>query len=1023
MPLSFSVPDVTASDAEQLLLATFGVRGTCLPLEGERDRNFLVRASDDARFVFKVCNAGEDHAFVELQCAVLQHLRSMLHGVETPHTITTASGDATVVVPIHGVPHILRLLSWIDGKPLATTRPQSPHLLHSLGAALGEVSRSLRDFSHPAARRTFKWDLPHAGWVLDEVHHIDDVARRARITRHMHDFADRILPSLRTTRTSIIHGDANDWNVLTRCVAGEPDARVVGLIDFGDLVESHTVCELAVALAYAMMDKPDPLSAAADVVSGFHAEYPLTDGELALLLPLVRTRLSVTVTNAALQRVAQPGNHYLSVSEQGAWTLLDKLDTVNERYAHYRLRHACGLAAVPASAVVAEWLTSHRSLMSPIVEVPLDTPIVPVLDLSVGSDELGTLDEWRDVDRFTQRLFDELRHTGAPAAIGRYDEVRALYTSDAFSVPGNDGPEYRAVHIGLDVFLQAGAPVFAPLAGRVHSRRDNAASLDYGPTIILEHVVDDGRITFYTLYGHLSRASLEHLRPGQEVSAGAQIATLGDQRENGGWPPHLHFQIICDLLGREGEFPGVARARERDLWLSVSPDPALMVALPSTARAPRATDIVTLLARRRAHMGPSLSISYRHPMHMVRGVMQYLVSIDGRRYLDAVNNVPHVGHSHPHVVRAGARRMATLNTNTRYLHDDLVRYAERLTATLPETLSVCYFVCSGSEANEVALRLAAAHTGERDVVVVDAGYHGNTSTLVDVSSYKFDGPGGAGAPPWVHKVPMPDTYRGPFGKDDPKAGWKYAQGVRDAVGNVLRAGRRPRAFLAESILSCGGQIVLPDGYLAEAYRHVRDAGGVCIADEVQVGFGRVGTHFWAFETQGVVPDIVTMGKPIGNGHPMAAVVTTPDIAASFANGMEFFSTFGGNPVSCAIGLAVLDVVESEGLQAHALRVGDHLIKRLAALMTRFPLVGDVRGLGLFLGVEMVNDRAHKGPATRQAWYVANRMKDGGVLMSTDGPFNNVLKIKPPMCFTLQDADFLVETMARVLTEDGAQPAP
>jgi 4-aminobutyrate aminotransferase-like enzyme len=399
--------------------------------------------------------------------------------------------------------------------------------------------------------------------------------------------------------------------------------------------------------------------------------------------------------------------------------------------------------------------------------------------------------------------------------------------------------------------------------------------------------------------------------------------------------------------------------------------------------------------------------------------MQYLIDADGRRYLDAVNNVAHVGHAHPDVVRAGQRQMAVLNTNTRYLHRYLVEYAEQLVSTLPEPLRVCFLVCSGSEANELALRLARAHTGERDMVVVEAGYHGNTSSLVEVSPYKFDGPGGSGAPPWVQKAPLPDTYRGPFRRDDPEAGLKYAQAAREAVGRIRQTGRRPAALLCESVLSCGGQIVLPPGYLAEAYRHVRAAGGVCIADEVQVGFGRVGTHFWAFQTQGVVPDIVTMGKPIGNGHPLGAVVTTPEIAARFANGMEYFNTFGGNPVSCAIGLAVLDVVRREGLQARALHVGEHLMRGLAGLMQRHPLVGDVRGLGLFIGVELVLDRDERTPATRQAAYVANRMRDCGVLMSTDGPDNNVLKIKPPLCIEERDADFLVETLDRVLSEDPA----
>jgi 4-aminobutyrate aminotransferase-like enzyme len=372
---------------------------------------------------------------------------------------------------------------------------------------------------------------------------------------------------------------------------------------------------------------------------------------------------------------------------------------------------------------------------------------------------------------------------------------------------------------------------------------------------------------------------------------------------------------------------------------------------------------------------------------------------------------------HPVVVRAGQRQMAVLNTYTRFLHELAVRYAERLWATLPSPLSVCYFVNSGSEANELAIRLARAYTGRRDLVVVDGAYHGNTTTLVDVSPYKHDGPGGAGAPGWVHKVPMPDTYRGRYRGDDPRPGERYAAFVADAITRIRGRGTQLAGFLSESMLSSAGQIVLPDGFLAAAYGHVRRAGGVCIADEVQAGFGRVGTHFWAFETQDVVPDIVTLGKPIGNGHPLGAVITTPDIAAAFANGMEYFNTFGGNPVSCAIGLAVLNVIADEGLQANAHRVGGHLLTRLRDLANRRPLIGDVRGLGLFLGVELVRDRTTLEPAGEEAGYVANRMRERGVLVSTDGPLHHVLKIKPPLVFTMQDADQLVATLDQVLAED------
>jgi 4-aminobutyrate aminotransferase-like enzyme len=419
---------------------------------------------------------------------------------------------------------------------------------------------------------------------------------------------------------------------------------------------------------------------------------------------------------------------------------------------------------------------------------------------------------------------------------------------------------------------------------------------------------------------------------------------------------------------------------------------------------------------RSRNFGRNLSISYRKPLHIVRGCMQYLYDDAGHAYLDAVNNVPHVGHCHPRVVRAAQQQIGVLNTNTRYLHENIVRYAERLCATLPEPLRVCYFVCSGSEANDLALRLARTHTRRQDVIVVDGAYHGNLTSLIEISPYKFDGPGGAGAPPHIHKVPTPDPYRGRYRAGVQNAGSLYAGHVRQAIEAMQLNGKGPAAFIAESALSCAGQIFLPEGYLGEAYRHVREAEGVCIADEVQVGFGRVGSHFWAFETQGVVPDIVTMGKPIGNGHPLAAVVTTPEIAASFANGMEYFNTYGGNPVSCAVGLAVLDVLESEGLQARAAGIGFHLKRGLSQLKDQYPLIGDVRGEGLFLGIELVLDRETLEPAPQHAAYVAERMKDLGILISTDGPLHNVLKIKPPLVFSAENADFFVATLARVLSE-------
>lgn len=406
------------------------------------------------------------------------------------------------------------------------------------------------------------------------------------------------------------------------------------------------------------------------------------------------------------------------------------------------------------------------------------------------------------------------------------------------------------------------------------------------------------------------------------------------------------------------------------------------------------TRIDSLMGLRRRLLGGNLSVAYREPLHIVRGYKQYLYDDEGRRYLDAYNNVAHVGHCHPEVVAAGQRQMEILNTNTRYLGDLILQYAEKLTATLPESLSVCYFVNSGSEANELAIRLARAHTKARDLIVLDHAYHGNTTTLIDISPYKHDGRGGEGAPPWVHKAKLP-------------ASAEDAQHVMDIVEKV----NAPLCgFIAETMPSVAGQIVLPDGYLNTVYDLVRGAGGVCIADEVQTGFGRIGTHFYAFEKYGVVPDIVVLGKPIGNGHPIGAVITTRAIADSFDNGMEFFSTFGGNNVSCAIGLKVLEVVQEENLQGHALNVGNHLLAGLHELHPRHEVIREIRGSGFFLGVELAHDASD----------VVNQMREHGILMGTEGPLHNVIKIRPPMPFSLEDADRVIEMLDEVFSRKGAK---
>ncbi len=986
-------------------------------LPSDHDQNFYLEEPSGRAFVLKISGAAEEEEVLDFQNQALLLLATR-HSPLAPFPQPLATRNSQLITRIdkNGRSFFVRLLTYLPGVPLADVKPHTAELLAQAGRFLAQVDVTLLDFNHPAMQRDLQWDMQHAARTIgDYAHYIAAPEKRTLIALFLDRFKQSVAPRITDLRHSVIQNDGNDYNLLISPGKKEP-RQVVGMIDFGDMVYSCTVFEVAIASAYVMLDKSDPVAAAAQLISGYHAVLPLTEEELEMLPMLIAIRLCTSVSVSAYQQSEEPENRYLSISERPAWDLLQRLAAIPPQLIHYRLRHACGLTPYPGEKRLTSWLQENRAQAASLLPLDLPNANPLVFDWSVGSLEMGSPADFGDAQKETERLFARLSDAGTAVGVGRYNEARLVYTGDAFK---SDNDEWRTIHIGLDLFMPAGTPLYAPLDGTVHSFQDNAAPFDYGPTIILQHQPTE-ELTFYTLYGHLSRDSLDGMKVGVAVRKGQEIGRMGDIPVNGGWPPHVHFQIIGDLLDREGDFPGVAPASQREVWLSICPDPNLLLGIPASSFPPAPLPKTALLSNRAEHLGPSLSIAYQKPLEIVRGWRQYLYDENGRAYLDVVNNVCHVGHSHPHVVRALARQAAVLNTNTRYLHPNIVRYAERLLATLPEPLEVCFFVCSGSEANELALRLARTYTGEEDMIVVDGAYHGNTSALIDISPYKHDGPGGSGAPSHVHPVLMPDPYRGAYKGSGTETGRRYARHVQDAVSGIKDQGTGVAAFICESLLGCGGQIVLPDGYLQEAFRYVRDAGGVCIVDEVQVGFGRTGSHFWGFESQGVVPDIVTIGKPMGNGHPLAAVVTTRAIAGAFANGMEYFNTFGGNPVSCAVGSAVLDVIEEEGLQENALRTGARLLEGLAGLMNRHPLIGDVRGLGLFIGVELVLDHQTLEPAAAEATYIIERMKERGILLSIDGPLHNVLKLKPPIVFNEENADFLVSTLDIILAEDAVQ---
>ena len=427
---------------------------------------------------------------------------------------------------------------------------------------------------------------------------------------------------------------------------------------------------------------------------------------------------------------------------------------------------------------------------------------------------------------------------------------------------------------------------------------------------------------------------------------------------------------------------------------------------------PSADEVLRL---RRQFLNPGIFLYYKKPLMLVEGKMQYVWDETGKRYLDALGGIVtvSVGHCHPYVVEAAHRQNETLqHSTTIYLHPNISSYAEKLASKMPGELKVCYFVNSGSEANDLALLMARAYTGNYDVIALRNAYHGGNALTMGLTAHrtwKFNVPHSFG----VHHSVAPDPYRGIWGRENPDAGKKYAEDIKNLIDYATSG--QVAAFIAESIQGVGGCVVFPDGYLKHAYEHVRSAGGVCIADEVQAGFGRTGSHYWGFETQGVIPDIVTMAKGIGNGCPLGAVVTTPKIAAALAQRIHF-NTFGGNPVVCAQGKAVLEVIEREKLQENSLKIGSRILAGLDRLKEKHNLIGDVRGKGLLLGIELVKDRKSKEPAKEECAQVLERCRELGLLLGKGGLWGQTIRFSPPMCVNEQDADFLLDVLDLALAE-------
>lgn len=985
----------------------FGVQGALRQLGGEYDLNFRGKTAEGDVIVKAMRPLGEP-ALVDQQCAAISHALAADPALPLPQLLPAEGAKFwREVRDGAGQARMVWVQRAFDGIPMGEAGPQPPVVLSELGALTARLDLALRDFKVTAAPDAAKWDLTQAGWIKPHLSVLEG-ARRDRIAQIVAAY-EALQPVLDHLPRQTIHNDLNDFNILIQPRLGEP-ARISGLIDFGDMTMGPRVCEIAIAAAYAILDHEAPEAALAAFVAGYHAVSPLSAEEIGLIWPLVRMRLAVSVVNSTIEAKGRPDDPYVTISQAPAWRLLEN-PAIDGDLIEARLRNACGLPVTDAAGRIADWLAGQRGTFAPVLGRPLD-------DLPVGS--LAVAEATIPQNPFDLRA-DEARHLGTGLGItsewwlGQYGEPRLVYTDKAFRKGRWLASNRRTIHMAVDIFAPAGEPVRAPLAGKVALAENRKGHLDYGGVVILEHRTPAGDV-FHTLYGHLAADGAAKLKPGQEITAGEAFAKLGPAEENGGWEPHLHFQLALTLDGMGHDWPGVADPDDWKLWQAICPNPAALLNLPDDRVAYRPVDEDALLAERKARFSANLKLSYKRPVTFLRGWRHHLFDAMGRPYLDAYNNVPHVGHAHPRIRKVAMDQLARMNSNTRYLHPAPMALAERLTAKLPKELEVCFFVNSGSEANELALRLARAASGGYDIVTPDHGYHGNTTGAIDISAYKFNKPNMGGRKPWVQLVDVADDYRGRFRRDDPDRALRYAQQVDGALTAIAERGGKVAGFIAETFPSVGGQIIPPPGYLAAVYERIRAAGGVCIADEVQTGLGRLGDYYFGFEQQAVQPDIVVLGKPLGNGHPIGAVITTRAIAERFAEGPEYFSTFGGSNLSCLIAAEVLDIVEEEGLSANAKAMGERLLAGMRDLAQDYSVVGDVRGIGLFLGLELVTDRETREPATDAAAHVMNRLRDMRVLVGREGPADNILKIRPPLTIGADDVEMILDRLKVCLRE-------
>ena len=965
-------PPTPVSPQEAVALARdcFGLEGAASPLGSNQETNLRIDGADGRTYVLKIANPAFGPHVLDLQNKAMRHVARAGTGLKVPVPIDALDGADLVRVPIRGKDHHVRLLSFVDGEMFSDAEYLGDETLGRFGGLVATLSKALASFDHMAADRALQYDNRHAARVVDRLAgSVVDPARRADASRLSARAWDALDPLAGDLRVQVVHADLADYNVVAeKDIAGR--LAPTGVIDFGDVVRSWLVADLATAITSLLVrERRSPLLDAAAVVAGFHAVTPLTEPEIAAVWPLIAARASVLATSVDDILATDPGNAYAREEQPLDWLILDRAASVPFPLAETALRQAVGLDAGTTAAAVARWRSQR-----PVVDLPAEAPR---LDLSV-----------------TTRLLPEATWTDRDAARA----VLEAALVDGYAVAGSgaalpfvvrDEPEEMpSVHLGADAFVPVGTEVRAPADGEVVGSGD-------GVVVLRSGVVD---------------VTLAGLDP--TVTAGASVAAgdvlgrvLRVPAEVNPLPAHVHVQLTPagvpapDLVG-----PSLSAA-----WQALSPDASALLGVAAPDTSTMSAD--ELVIRRNAVVARVQQHYYAHPPRIERGWRQHMIDISGRAYLDMVNNVAVLGHSHPSVTAAASRQFGLLNTNSRFSYAGMVTYAERIVELLPDPLDTVFFVNSGSEAVDLALRIVRCATGRKDTICLAGGYHGWSTATDEISTSLNDNPDSRDTrPPWVHVAPMPNVYRGEH--RGPDAADRYAEAVRAILARLSNG---PATFVAEPMSGNAGGVEIPPGYLPQVYDAVRGAGGLVISDEVQIGYGRTGDHFWGFQMHGVVPDVVTMAKAAGNGHPIGFVVTRREIAEQFSSQGSFFSSVGGSPVSSAVGVAVLDALRDEDLQGNAARVGAHLSTRLAALAEKHPLIGYVHGRGLYQGVELVRDRETREPATAAAAAICERLRELGVIEHATGDYSNVLKVKPPLCITQSSADFFVDRLDEVLS--------